>query len=55
VRFFAIKKLKPYIRKKQVSQDMLKIENYPEIVVMKAIQHKNVMTIREIIQENKGY
>lgn len=30
-RFFAIKKLKPYIRKKNVSTNSMKIEQYPEI------------------------
>lgn len=54
-RFFAIKKLKPYIRKKNVSTNAMKIEQYPEIYVMKRLEHPNVMSIRQIIQENKGY
>lgn len=43
------------MRKKQHSENPLKIENYPEIQVMRAIEHKNVMSILEIIQDNKGY
>ena len=43
------------MRKKHINPNMLKIENYPEIEVMRGLQHNNVMAIREIIQENKGY
>ena len=43
------------MRKKVSNPGTLKIENYPEIKVMQSLEHRNVMSIREIIQENKGY
>ena len=53
--FMAIKKLKPYIRKKNISPSSMQIEHFPEISVMKALDHPNVMSIHQILQENKGY
>jgi serine/threonine protein kinase len=43
------------MRKKGSSPGTLKVENYPEVKVMQSLEHRNVMNIREIIQENKGY
>lgn len=50
-----MKKLKPYIRKKQSPINTTKIENYPEIEVMRSLEHPNIMSILEIVQENKVY
>lgn len=54
-RYLAGKKLKPYMRKKYSSNSSLNIENYPELTVMKQLDHPNLMSIREIIQDNKTY
>ena len=54
-RYLAGKKLKPYMRKKYFSSSSLTIENYPELTVMKQLDHPNLMSIKEIIQENKTY
>jgi ABC-type transporter MlaC component len=50
VRYFAAKKLKPYMRKKGMGEGVLKVENYPELQVMRSLNHPNVMGIRELIE-----
>ena len=54
-RYLAGKKLKPYMRKKYSSNPSLDIENFPELIVMKQLDHPNLMAIREILQDNKSY
>lgn len=46
VNHYALKKLKPLIRKKNVAADVPLIENYPEVRIMRALKHPNLMNIR---------
>ena len=54
-RYLAGKKLKPYMRKKYSSSSSLTIENYPELTVMRQLDHPNLMSIKEVVQQNKNY
>jgi len=48
-KYYALKKLKPYNKKKYGASEILKIENYLELRVMRNLSHPNLMNLQEIV------
>lgn len=53
--FYALKKLKPYARKKYIFPPINNIEDFPEVVIMKKLSHPNILELKGIAQYDKGY
>jgi serine/threonine protein kinase len=46
----AVKKLKVYPRKKYTSATIEKVEEYPEVAIMGALNHPNLLALRGMVQ-----
>ena len=53
-RFVALKKLKPYHRKKHL-EPITQIEKFPEVALMQKLSHPNLMPLDSILSEEKSY
>jgi serine/threonine protein kinase len=50
-----LKKLKPYPRKKYSAPLISELEDYPEIAIMQSLSHPNVLPLKGIVQQDKGF